>query len=58
MRRRRWRVMTQSRQVIDPQRARGGDIVLRRRWERGVFITGLLGAIVLGLVFVVLTYWR
>lgn len=49
--------MAEERQRIAADRARGGDIVLRRRWERGVFLTGLIGAIVLGLVLVALTYW-
>lgn len=49
--------MAEKRQRIAADQARGGDIVLRRRWERGVFFTGLIGAIVLGLVLVALTYW-
>jgi hypothetical protein len=31
---------------------RKGDIVLRKPWERGVFVAGLVGAIVLALVLV------
>lgn len=46
------------RQVIDSEKARGGEIILRRGWERGVFIAGLVGAVVLGLVLVAWTYWR
>ena len=34
------------------QQVRQGDIVLRKPWERGVFIAGLVGAIVLALVLV------
>jgi len=33
---------------------RQGDIVMRKPWERGVFIAGLVGAIVLALVLVVI----
>lgn len=49
--------MAQQRQVIDSRQARGGEIVLRRGWERGVFIAGLAGAIALGVLLVALTYW-
>ena len=33
---------------------RQGDIVLRKPWERGVFIGGLVGAIVLALALVLI----
>ena len=36
------------------QQVRQGDIVLRKPWERGVFIAGLVGAIVLALVLVLI----
>jgi hypothetical protein len=36
--------------VYSGDKARGADIVLRRPWERAVFIAGLAGAVVLGLV--------
>jgi hypothetical protein len=36
-----------SRLVISAARARQGDIVLRRRWQRLVFIGGLLAIVVL-----------
>jgi uncharacterized membrane protein len=49
--------MAQKRKRIAADQARGGDIVLRRRWERGVFIAGLVAAIVLGLVLVAWTNW-
>ncbi|MGA8401851.1 MAG: hypothetical protein WB697_18325 [Stellaceae bacterium] len=48
--------MTQKRPRISADQARGGDIVLHRGWERIVFIAGLGGAVVLGLVFVVWSY--
>jgi hypothetical protein len=31
------------------EKARGGEIILRKRWQRVVFIAGLAGAILLGL---------
>jgi hypothetical protein len=34
------------------EKARGGDVVLRRPWQRGVFIAGIAGAILLGLFLV------
>jgi len=36
------------------QEARGGEIILRRRWQRVVFIAGLAGAVVLAFVLAVL----
>ena len=30
------------------EKARGGDIILRKRWQRLVFIAGLAGAALLG----------
>ena len=38
--------------VYSARDARQGDIVLRKPWERGVFVAGLVGAIVLALVLV------
>jgi hypothetical protein len=32
------------------EKARGGEIVLRRRWQRAVFIGGLVGAVLLVLI--------
>jgi hypothetical protein len=32
------------------EKARGGEIILRRRWQRIVFIGGLFGAVLLVLV--------
>jgi hypothetical protein len=32
------------------EKARGGEIILRRTWERYVFIGGLVGILVLGAV--------
>ncbi|MEZ5831241.1 MAG: hypothetical protein R3D05_08665 [Dongiaceae bacterium] len=31
-------------------KARGGEIILRSRWQRVVFIAGLVGAVLIGLV--------
>jgi hypothetical protein len=36
------------------EKARGGEIILRRRWQRVVFIAALAGAVLLGLI---LTLW-
>jgi hypothetical protein len=33
------------------EKARGGEIVLRRRWQRVVFVIGLAGPVVLLVVF-------
>lgn len=38
---------------IDADDARAGDVVLRKRWERWVFIAGLAGMVVL---FVILRF--
>ncbi len=38
--------------VYSGRDVRQGDIVLRKPWERGVFIAGLVGAMVLALVLV------
>jgi hypothetical protein len=35
------------------QKARGGDIVLRTRWQRAVFIAGLAGVFVLALALAI-----
>lgn len=39
--------------VYSARGARQGDIVMRKPWQRGVFIAGLVGAIVLALILVV-----
>jgi hypothetical protein len=44
----------QRQPVYSGEKARGADIVLRKPWERGVFIAGLAGAVVLGLL---LAWW-
>jgi hypothetical protein len=36
-------------QHISARDARGGEIVLRKRWERGLFLAGLIAAVLLGL---------
>ena len=38
--------------VYSAREVRQGDIVMRKPWERGVFIAGLVGAVVLALVLV------
>ena len=38
--------------VYSARQARQGDIILSRPWQRGLFATGLIGAIVLALVLV------
>jgi len=40
--------------VYSAQQVRQGDIVLRRPWQRGVFIAGLVGAMVLALALVLI----
>jgi hypothetical protein len=32
------------------EKARGGEIILRRQWQRFIFIAGLVGAVVLALI--------
>jgi hypothetical protein len=44
-------------QHISAQDARGGEIILRKTWERIVFIAGLAGALIFGLVLAYLA-WR
>ena len=46
-----------GRQHISADDARGGEIILRKRWERIVFIVGLVAAILFSLV-VSLSLWR
>lgn len=36
------------------EKARGGEIILKTAWQRWVFIAGLAGAVLLGLVLVFL----
>jgi hypothetical protein len=40
--------------VYSAQQVRQGDIVLRKPWQRGVFVAGLLGAIVLAILLVLI----
>jgi small basic protein len=42
----------ETRPVYSARDVRQGDIVLRKPWQRGVFIAGLVGAVVLALVLV------
>jgi hypothetical protein len=37
------------------EKARGGEIILRRRWQRVIFIAGLTGLFVLVLVMLALS---
>jgi len=38
---------TDERPTYSAEDARGGEIILRRRWQRAVFIAGLVGAVIL-----------
>ena len=38
--------------VYSGRDVRQGDIVLRKPWERGIFVAGLFGAVVLAIVIV------
>jgi len=44
----------ETRPAYPAEKARGGEIILRKRWQRVVFVAGLAGAVVLGLIFAVL----
>jgi len=46
------------RPTYDAEKARGGEVVLRVRWERVVFIAGLIGAVVLGLFLAFSSLWH
>ena len=37
------------------EKARGGEIILRRRWQRAVFMAGLIGAVAVALI---LAFWH
>jgi hypothetical protein len=39
------------------ERARQGEIILRKPWQRWVFIAGLAGAVILALVARILGAW-
>lgn len=49
--------MGPHRQRIDADKARGGEVILRTPWRRIVFLAGLAGAVVLGLVLAARRYW-
>jgi hypothetical protein len=36
------------------EKARGGEIILRKPWQRRVFIAGLIGAVVLAVLLTIL----
>lgn len=46
-----------SEQAYPADKARGGEVILRKRWQRVVFILGLAGAVVLGFAFTMITWW-
>jgi hypothetical protein len=41
----------------DADKARGGEIILRRAWQRYVFIGGLLGAVLLVIILGIIGTW-
>ena len=53
-----WPGMPAKRQAYSADKARGGEVVLRTPWRRLVFIAGLAGAIVLGLVLASWGLWH
>jgi len=55
---RRMRYMRDNPSSLDAGKVRGADIVLRKPWERMIFVAGLGGAAVLGLVLVALNFWH
>jgi hypothetical protein len=50
--------MRQPRRTYDAEKVRVGEIALRTRWERIVFIVGLGGAVGLGLVLANSSFWH
>jgi hypothetical protein len=50
--------MAPHRQIIEADKARGGEVILRTPWRRIVFIAGLAGAVVLGAGLAALSYWH
>ncbi|MGE0225908.1 MAG: hypothetical protein AB7F35_19850 [Acetobacteraceae bacterium] len=42
--------------VIPARKAQQAETILRRRWQRVVFLAGLVGAVVLALVLGVIAY--
>ena len=42
--------MPQFNRSVSADEVRGGEVILKRRWERVVFIAGLAGCAVLGVV--------
>jgi hypothetical protein len=41
---------------VSPEKARGGEIILRTTTQRAIFIAGLAAAIVLGLIAVLVSF--
>jgi hypothetical protein len=50
--------MRDSPSSLDEGKVRGGDIVLRRPWERVIFIGALGGAVVLALAVAAISFWH
>ena len=50
--------MGPQRQSIDADKARGGEVILRTPWRRIVFLAGLAGAVMLGVVLAASRYWH
>jgi len=50
--------MIKRQRTYKAEKVRGGDTVLRGRWERGVFTAGLAGAVVLGFVLATWGLWH
>ncbi|HZK89330.1 MAG TPA: hypothetical protein VFC56_04205 [Stellaceae bacterium] len=49
--------MPQFKRSISADEVRGGEVVLKKRWERVVFIAGLAGCAVLGVVLAFVHFW-
>jgi hypothetical protein len=45
---------TQTERGYPAEKARGGEVILHKRWQRVVFIAGLAGAVILGFVLALL----
>ncbi|HWB50050.1 MAG TPA: hypothetical protein VG651_13140 [Stellaceae bacterium] len=50
--------MRSNRQAYDAEKARSGEVVLRKPWERAVFVFGLAAAVLLGLVLAGWGWWH
>ena len=45
------------REPYPARKARGGDIVLKTPARRAIFVAGLAGAVVLGLILILFAHW-